>query len=316
MNVLPLYVSNPEEMLNASYLGAGALGRVESSATQVGGYAELGTFALVAGTYYYPYYHSAGTPGLWYQVRYSAAGGGSLTGYDTAFQGGRVTLSRLERIRRLVNPDAVPGSAADMANDGLLIGYMVQVTDLIHTMVEPYFLQDPIGSGTSTLTFDGQYGNEHSYGGAYGGQSYANRFSRLYVSRGIRSVSTLKLRYGGTGSAQITVPSTAYVLRPTAQERDPGQPAKWLELVYPPSYTFALPGSDIIEIVGTFGYDSVPPLIEGISDRTVLRAWRARGAGLGESLGGEAGGSYMRWAMSKDDEDILQSHFSEWPLVR
>jgi hypothetical protein len=318
MNVIRLYCPNPEELLNASYLGAGTLLHVESSATQVGGYAELGTVALVAGTYYYAYYHTAGTPGLWYQTRYSNAGGSTFTAYSTAWQdGGPTTLSRLERLRRLVNPDVVPGSAADLANDGQLLLIAQQVTDLIHTMIERYFLPIPMDSGTATMTFDGQWGNQKAYGQGWGGQGSPNRPDRLFIAAGVRSITSLKLRLGGTGSAQVTVPAANYVIRPTLQERDPGQPGQWIELVYPQGYTFMLMGSDVIEVVGTFGYASVPPLIEAISDRTCLRAWRARSSGLGESIGGpETGGSYIKWAMSYEDNQLLQSHFSEWPLVR
>jgi hypothetical protein len=315
VNVVPVYCPNPDELLNASYLGAGALGRVESCATQGGTYAELGTFPLVTVTYYYAYYHQAAAGPLWYQVRFSDSGGTKFTAYGTPFQaGGRTTLSSLEHVRRLVNPDA----PTDTSHDGELLVYLAQVTDLIHTMIERYFLPDPLDpTATSTLTFDGQWGNEHGYGGAWGGQSYPNRYSRLFVARGVRTITTLKLRYGGTGSPQVTVPSSAYVLRPAAQDRDPGQPAQWVELAYPAQYTFALPGNDVIEIVGTFGYATVPPVIEGISERTVLRAWRARASGLGEGVGpSEAGASYIKWAMSYEDNQLLQSHFSEWPLVR
>jgi len=318
--VLHLYCPNPEELLNASYLGAGALLRIESSTTQVGGYAELGTVALVAGTYFYTYYHAGATPGLWYQTRYSNAGATVFTGYSTPWaDGGQTTISSLANLRRMVNPDVVPGSTADLANDGQLLRIAQQVTDLIHTLTPQYFLRNPLDpAGTTTLTFDGQWGNSNAWGGAWGGQGVGNRYSRLYIPQGVRSVTTLKIRLGGTGSAQVLIPAANYVIRPSAQDRQyPNEPGHYIELVYPQGYTFFVMGSDVIEVVGTFGHDSVPLTVEAISDRTCLRAWRARGSGMGESIGGpETGGSYIKWAMSYEDAKMLQQTYSEWPMVR
>jgi hypothetical protein len=266
------------------------------------------------GLYHYVWNVPIGQTIATYNVHFIGYVGGALwDGWDTvevvaagtAPTTGLCTLADARQITHLDNP-------TNTADDADLLVLIDRVTDLIHTMIDRYFLQDD----AATYTFDGQWGNSYSYGNAYGGQGPSNRFYRLLIPRGIRAITTLKLRLGGTGSTQITVPSTAYVIRPAEQDRDPGEPGRWIEFTYPPLYTFSIPGSDVIEVVGDFGYDSVPPWIQKIALNTVARAWRARSSGMGEALGGEPGAGYIHWAMSKDDEDMLQSHYSEWPLVR
>lgn len=64
-------IANPETLLTT--WGAGALARLESSATETGSYTEVGTAALVAGLYDYYVVDAAGTSAMWYRWRPSIA---------------------------------------------------------------------------------------------------------------------------------------------------------------------------------------------------------------------------------------------------
>lgn len=87
MNVVTIYVANPEQLLATAGFGAGALIRVESSATGGGaGYAEIGTVAIVTGTNVYAYEDQAATTGTWYRTRYSNAGNTNRSDYSPEFQ--------------------------------------------------------------------------------------------------------------------------------------------------------------------------------------------------------------------------------------
>jgi hypothetical protein len=83
MNVLELTVDNAAELLEVSAFGAGALLRVETSATETGSYAEFATVPLVASTRFYTVFHAAGVSGSWYRSRYSTAAPGAPADYST-----------------------------------------------------------------------------------------------------------------------------------------------------------------------------------------------------------------------------------------
>jgi hypothetical protein len=82
---VPITVTAPDDLLVA--YSAGALIRVERSATQSGVYAEVGTAAIVAGTYQYTYNDAAGTLTSWYRWRVSNAGNTLASGYSSPLQG-------------------------------------------------------------------------------------------------------------------------------------------------------------------------------------------------------------------------------------
>ena len=93
-NVLTITADNPDGLLNAGAYGAGALIRVQSSATEAGSYADLtgtggtATIALVTGTRAYNAYDPAGTATTWYKTRYESSTGTRTSDYSEAFQAG------------------------------------------------------------------------------------------------------------------------------------------------------------------------------------------------------------------------------------
>jgi hypothetical protein len=204
---------------------------------------------------------------------------------------GGVYLNTLADIRAVTHLD----HSTDTDDDADLVKFQAESRDLIHTLTGRYFL--PIDAGT--YTFDGQWDDPTS----------------LRVPWGVRNITTLKIRGGGTGSAQTQLDPSTYAIRPSEMDRAPGEPGTVIQLSYPWSYTFALYGSDVIEVVGDFGYAAVPPTIQRIDRATILRAWRARASGMGESLGGDVA-SFISWAMTKEDRQLLEGVYAAGPKVR
>jgi len=200
-------------------------------------------------------------------------------------------LCTLADVRAMVHVDE-PTYATD---DTALQAYMADATDLIHTLTGRYFLPDD----AATYVFDGQWDDPYC----------------LRIPRGIRTITTLKVRTGGTGSAQVTLGATHYDIRPLVQHRSPGEPGNRIELNELAGYNFALIGAGVIEVIGDFGYAAVPPVIARICRETVVRAWRRRGSGFGELGAPETGAGYINWCMSLEDKRLLASMYDDGPRV-
>jgi hypothetical protein len=201
-------------------------------------------------------------------------------------------LCTLADVRSLAHVD----DPTNTADDAILSDMMEAATDLIHTITGRYFLPET----AATYTFDGQWTNPRV----------------LQIPRGIRTVTTLKVRPGGTGSAlSSALGATEYVLRPGVQDRSPGEPATYIVLTDASSYTFALAGYDVIQVVGDFGYAAIPPTIERICRETVLRAFRRRASGMSESIGGDSATNFITWAMTYEDRKLLEDVYGWGPKV-
>ena len=89
-NLVRVLVENPDELLNAGAYGAGAVVRVQTSATQAGTYADVSgtgstpTLALVTLIRAYTGYDPNGTVSSWYRTRYENAGATRLSGRGIA----------------------------------------------------------------------------------------------------------------------------------------------------------------------------------------------------------------------------------------
>jgi hypothetical protein len=246
------------------------------------------------GLYDYPWVVGGAQAVAGYEVIFLCAVAGvpfvDVTRVDVVAAAGAY-LCTLAGVRAIVHQDDI----TDTSDDALLAGYLTDVTDLIHTLTGRYFLPDD----GATYYFDGQWNDPYT----------------LHIPRGIRAVTSLKYRTGTGGALSAAQPATSYAIRPLVQDRAPGEPGNRLELTELTGFNFALWGSEVIEIVGDFGYAAVPPTIERIARNTVLRAWRSRGTGMGENLGGE-GASYINWAMTLEDKRMLESIYNDGPRVR
>jgi hypothetical protein len=189
MNVLKISVENPDELLNASAFGAGALLRVEWCATEAGVYAEFATQPLVAGVRAHTVYHAAGVAGTWYRTRYSTAAPAApadYSAYSDLFQGGTAAgLADLADVRQRLG---IP--ASDTTSDEDLTEFIDQVTTDILGMTGREF----IGSiADETRTFDVDMMDDE-----------------LYIPGGIRSITTL----GIASADQPNLPRMLTVERP------------------------------------------------------------------------------------------------------
>ena len=96
----------------------------------------------------------------------------------------------------------------------------------------------------------------------------------LYLPGGVRSVTTLSLASGDqpdTGGTYTA--TTGYYLRPHEHDRTAGWPATRIELG---SGSWFYYGRSTVQIVGKFGWASVPPDIAGIATSAVVRRFQAR----------------------------------------
>jgi hypothetical protein len=289
-NQLKITAENSEELLNAGAYDTGALIRVQSSATQAGTFLDLSgsgstpTLPLVAGTRSYTAYDPAGTSTTWYRSRFENAAASRVSDWSTAFQPGAGGYCNLYDVKQ--DLDKV---AADTTADELLLDYIREITDYIRGFTGREFATE-----SGTFTFDGI--------AAMNGGKY------LSIPRGVQSISLLEAA-ANTGGSFTTIPSSAYVLRPTVQERTPGWPATelWLTDNYVGSSYSTFPrGYDNIRVTGVLGF-GVPARIEGVARRTVVRAYAARQAGQNDMLGvGQEGGTpTVSRSLSRSDREIL-----------
>jgi hypothetical protein len=93
---LTLTCDDPDTILNAGEYAAGALMRLQWSATstQPGTFADISgtgstpTVNIVSGQFSYPAYDPNGTASLWYRTRFENSGGTRLSGWTASFQVG------------------------------------------------------------------------------------------------------------------------------------------------------------------------------------------------------------------------------------
>lgn len=281
MNVLKITVENPEELLNASMYGAGALFRVESSATQAGTYAEVGTAALVSGTYIYTFYDNAATSGKWYRVRYSDSGGTKFSDYGQTFQsldtGASRSYADLYAVKRVLGI-----AATDTTDDDWLLGRANMANRLIESRTGRIFAPDPV----TVYTFDGDDALENG------------KF--LAVPRGIRTCTLLEVA-AYTSGPYMTIPSTDYFLRPSGADLEPGWPYTELWMTDIPSsgnpFPYFAVGKDTIRVTGTFGWAETPPEIAEIAETLVVGMYRARASGGTDAVTVGSAGERTIWRL-------------------
>lgn len=282
MPIIQASVENSDELLNASYLGAGALGRVERAATEAGAYSEISTFALVAGTRLYTVYDLAGAVDSWYRIRFSKSDGTSPSEYGAVFQAGDETaglLCSLYDVRQAL------GTSANADDDENILDNIRQVSVAIEGYCGRWFAPRPL-SGTTTYRM-------HTHAGRV-----------LRIPKGIRSITTLSTAVqdqpatGGTYSM-----ASGYYIDPPDIERDvswPGTSVRFMitsgSIFYDASYG--------VEIVGAFGWASVPHDIQGVAIRAVVRRYLGK-AGTGAVAIGPEGTEFLLPDLSGSDRRAL-----------
>ena len=253
-NTIKVYVEDPSGILAGGNYDAGAIVRVQWCATETGAYANLTTIPVVAGTYAYTVYDTAGTSATWYKTRFENAGGTILSDYCTAFQVGTSEgLCELADVRQ-----ALGIAYTDTTSDEELAEYISAVTTQVMGYTARCFVPDP-PSGTKSYTFDIDVPTR-----------------TLVIPRGIRSVTTLSYATSDqpdTAGAYTAIAGSYYHLRPAVHERDYGWPATRIELSE--GYQF-YPGYATVYVTGAFGFAAVPADIARLATNAVVRMYVAR----------------------------------------
>jgi hypothetical protein len=271
-NFLNIIAEDSEELLNAGQYGAGALIRVQTSATEGGAYADVSgtgstpTIALVAGTRTYTGYDANGISTSWYRTRFEDVGGTRLSDWSASFQaGGPAKVCTDGQVKARLG-------IADVNDDPLINELIVQCTTYVHGYSGRWFLPE---TGV-TYTFDTDGG------------------SVLRIPRGIRSVTSMgvnsSVHQPDTGGSYTTVPAADILLRPKAADL----PAGW-----PPTEVHISRGTlagtvryfgridNGCTITGNFGFAAVPPDIQSVAIDAVVAAYAVRKMGASGVIGGE-----------------------------
>lgn len=133
----------------------------------------------------------------------------------------------------------------------------------------------------------------------------------LPIRHGIRSVTSLKLATASGATLQL-VPADEYELLPRSQNRQFGYPATRLHLhneggTSPIARVYA--GRGVTELIGDFGWETVPSEIQELAETAVVRAWHGRQAGQSDIIGSdETGEPIVSRFVSARDREILKAY--------
>jgi len=289
-NVLKLTVENPDEIRNAGAYDTAALMRVQSSATETGAFADLTgtgstpTVLVLAATRSYTAYDPAGTVSTWYRTRYENAGGTRVSDWTAAFQTGD---EQAGLICSLYDVQQELGETTNANQDERILEYIRQVTTAIEGYCGRWFVPRPL-SGTTTYRFTTGWG------------------STLRIPKGIRSITTLNIAtqdQPATGGTYIAAAASDFYLDKPEAERDVGWPATKVQLLSTAGSRF-YPALNGAEIVGAFGWAAVPPDIQGVAIRAVVRRYVGGKGGAVVALG-PTGTEFLLPDLSGSDRKTL-----------
>lgn len=291
----PIYVTveNPDELLNAGMYGAGAIIRLQSSEDNVT-FANEATAPLVAATRFYTLYDVSGTSITWYRTRYENVGGTVLSDWSAAFQVGDETgglLCSLYNVKQRLTGTATAN------DDELLLGFIRAQSAEVLTYTRRQFTPT-----STTYRFD-----------ALIGENLSGDCRTLWVDRGLRSITTLKVASSeqpDTAGTYTTV-TTGYTLRPSEMDREYGWPATRLVLLDTAGVTFTH-GINTVEITGTFGFAAVPLDVSQVVENAVIRRFIAKGSGVATAVGTEDFGTrILRW-VAPEERTVLDHYRVRW----
>lgn len=119
-----------------------------------------------------------------------------------------------------------------------------------------------------------------------------NGLTRLYVPRGIRTLSALSLG-DFTGDDLDLLDPGDYLLRPTTHDRTPGWPAEWIVLSdrATGSHSRFAAGFGTVSYTATTGWDAIPDDLVDAALTTAVRAWHARQSGQADVVGSDETGA-------------------------
>lgn len=296
IKLTPLLVpelEDPDEILNAGAYGAGALLRLQSSASEGGAFADVAgtgstpTTTVITGTRLYTGYDPAGIVSTWYRVRVENAGGTRTGDWCAAFQvagedDGQI-CSLYDVVQRLT------GTVA--ANDKeLLAEFIRDATTDIEGYCERWFVPRPLSGTTTVLLTPTSSG-------------YSVRFPK-----GIRSVTSIG--YATTdqpdsGGSYTAITASNVVLWPPVHERNPLFPAATELRLVSTSGALFYPVLNGVQVTGALGCATVPSSIAGIGANVVIRRYQARGSGVASAAGtDDFAARLLRWISPEERETL------------
>jgi hypothetical protein len=291
-NIVNITVENPDEVRNAGAYDTGALVRLQWSATEVGAFADVSgtgstpTIAIVPATRSYIGYDPNGTVSTWYRTRYENSGATRVSDWSTAFQVGDETGGLLCSV---YDVEQELGETLTANNRENVLEKIRQVSAAIEGITGRWFAPRPL-SGTTTYRMHTQAGRS------------------LRIPKGIRSITTLSVAttdQPSSGGTYTAVTATDYYIDPPEIERDaswPGTSIRFLStsgsLFYTASYG--------VEIVGAFGWASVPYDIQGVAIRATVRRYIGKGGGGTAVAIGPEGTEFLLPDLSGSDRRTLE----------
>jgi hypothetical protein len=300
-NVIHIPVENPDEVLNSGAYGAGAVLRLQWSATEAGSFVDVSgtgstpTITVVSGTRSYTGYDPAGISSTWYRTRYENTGATRLSDWTTAFQVGDELAGFLCSLYDVKQELGETGTT----QDEVILEKIQQVSAAIELYTGTWLAPRPTDpSSTMTLLFDV-------------GRTSRSLLLENGVRRcGIRTLTALGIattsqpETGGTYTA-ATVADVLLRPRPTVDG-----PASRLEFTNNPTGSISLfyPGYNTVQATGSFGYAAAPHDIQGVALRATVRRVMGKGAGAVSIPVGPEGTLMLLPDMSGADRLILEQY--------
>jgi hypothetical protein len=274
-------VENPDELLNAGAYAAGALVRVQWSATEAGAFADVSgtgstpTIPIVTAVRSYTGYDPSGTVSTFYRTRYENAGGTRVSDWVPAFQVGDETGGLLCSLYD-VKQELGRTSPTDTGDDELILEKIKQVSAAIELHCQAWLAPRPTNpTSETTLLFDVPYTSRSLY------------VERGYRRLGIRTLSTLGIATQSqpeTGGTYTNATLATVLLRPRPTADGPA----WRLEFSDTSGGLFYAGYNTVSATGAFGPASVPADIQGVALRAVVRRVMGKGAGaVGIPIGPE-----------------------------
>ena len=246
------------------------------------------TSLLTSGTEHYDFWVSGNIEDYF---RWRVGDGSTYSDYSDVFQVPRAYATLQEVLRGMDMPDE---SRYDE-----LESLLVEATDFITTKVcdGRSFFRDPIGSGTTTLTLDVLYPEQDLLSLARG--------------QGLDIISLTSVGVGGyTGDTYTTVASgsTGYFTIPDRPAV--GWPYADIALSDVGTDYVEFPtGRRTVQLVGAFGWATVPPLVRRATVELVRWLWNSRGR-EGEPVGLSQFGAPIFAGLPKTVRELYMSRYA------
>lgn len=286
MPIITVTVENADELLNGSYLGTGALIRVERSATGGGvGYSEITTTALVAGTRVYTIYDLAGAVSSWYRIRYSKSDGTSPSEYGDEFQAGGEEGGLLCSLYDV--GQRLGGFSTDSDRDTAL--------ELIRAMT------------TAIEGYTGRWFNPRPLQGSATYRTHTRNGRVVRFPKGIREITSLGAAttdQPASGGSYDAITGGTYYVDPPEIERSAGWPGLAVRLLSSSTQRFYT-ASFGAEITGKFGWSAPPPDIADIAANAVIRKFIGKERAEPTAFVGPSGGVTLLRDISPSDMNKL-----------